>query len=472
MEINGNKPLHVYFIGIGGISMSALAEILLTRGYTISGSDVRESDLTQALTAKGAHIHIGQRRENLTVPHGLPDIDLVVYTAAISTDNPEWIAMNERGLPSLSRAELLGQLMKTYHTPIAVSGTHGKTTTTGMIAEILIHTDHDPTITIGGILLSLNANLRIGKSGYFITEACEYANSYLNLFPKIGLILNVEADHLDFFSSLDEVRQSFRRFARLLPADGLLVISGDVENLEEITADLACHVVTFGFACEHDYYITDTDRLSELLSSFSLRRKGRERTDRYQLATPGKHNILNAVAAIAVADFLGINENEAAKSLAAFPGVERRFEKKGNINGFTIIDDYAHHPTEVETTLRTAARLPHRELWCVFQPHTYTRTQAFLAEFAAALSLADKVVVVDIYAAREKNESGISSRDLVKAVKEKGGECYYIPTGDPMATSFSAVEKFLLENLLPNDLLITMGAGDVGVIGENLLLQK
>lgn len=474
-QIDFNCPIHIYFMGIGGISMSGLAEILLEEGFRVSGSDSQESDLTQALIEKGAKIFYGQRPENLEAKTGAADIDLVVYTAAIKADNPEFIAMQAKGLTSITRAELLGQIMKNYKMPIAVSGTHGKTTTTGMISEILLTANLDPTLTIGGIFNTISGNIRIGKSNYFITEACEYTNSFLSFFPKIAVILNIEADHLDFFKDIKEIRQSFHRFASLIPPDGVLIINGDIENIDEVTGGLDCHIIKYGFDPAFDYSVSDIEYDNEARPKFTLRRKHSGAdvmaaeimpvSEQYFLGSRGEHNVLNAAAAIALSDFLGVNRLKLREALFKFTGTKRRFEVKGRCSGFTIIDDYAHHPTEIEATLKTARYYPHRKVWCVFQPHTYTRTKAFKREFADALSLADKVIVIDIYAAREKNQSGITGEDLANEIKSRGRECYYIPT----AEGFHDAEKFILKNLQKDDLLITMGAGDVVTIGDSLL---
>lgn len=455
-KIDFNHPIHIYFIGIGGISMSGLAEILLTEGFQVSGSDMKQSKLTDSLVKKGAVIYYGQKASNLT-----SDIDLVVYTSAIHPDNPEYIAMNELRLPSLSRAELLGQLMKNYKVPIAVSGTHGKTTTTSMISEILLENNSDPTLSIGGIFKTIGGNIRIGKSDYFVTEACEYTNSFLSFFPKIGIILNIEEDHLDFFKDIHDIRHSFRRFAELLPENGTLFINGDIEHYEEIINGLSCQVITYGASASCDYYCSNISYDSQAHATFVLHRPERD-DDTFSLAVPGEHNVSNAMASIALADFLHIESNTVKKALRRFTGTDRRFEYKGKKNGFTIIDDYAHHPTEITATLKAAVNYPHKTLWCVFQPHTYTRTKAFLPEFAKALRHADKVVLADVYAARETDTLGISSKDIQDEILRLGGECYYL-------SSFDAIEKFLLENCLKDDLLITMGAGDVVKIGENLL---
>ena len=455
-QINFENPIHIYFIGIGGISMSGLAEILLSEGFRISGSDRESSLLTQKLEELGASIYYGQREENLS-----SDIDLVVYTSAIKPDNPEMIATKNLGIASLTRAQLLGQMMKNYKTPIAVSGTHGKTTTTSMISQILLENNDDPTLSIGGIYKPIGGNFRVGSSDRFVTEACEYTNSFLSFYPKISIILNIEEDHMDFFKDIDDIRNSFHEFARLLPDDGTLIINGDIERCEGITADLACRIITYGSSSDFDYYPSNITYDESGCPSFHLMRKdGKEEV--FSLQVPGEHNVYNAIAAIALADLLNISDNVTTKALYHYSGTDRRFEYKGNVNGFTVIDDYAHHPTEIKATLLAAKNYPHRTTWCVFQPHTYTRTKTFLTDFAKALSLADEIVLADIYAAREKDTLGISSQTLQTEIEKLGHRCYYFP-------SFEEIENFLLTNCTKDDLLITMGAGDVVKIGENLL---
>lgn len=455
-QIDFHKPIRIYFIGIGGISMSGLAEILLSEGFTVSGSDRAPSDLTCMLEDRGVNVFYGQKKENLT-----KDIDLVVYTAAIKSDNPELLAAHKLNIPMLTRAELLGQMMKNYETPVAVSGTHGKTTTTSMISQILLSAEADPTLSIGGIYRPIGGNIRVGASELFVTEACEYTNSFLSFFPKIGIILNIEEDHLDFFKDLADIRNSFHRFAQLLPADGTLIINGDIERCEELTEGLSCKVITYGLSSGSDYTASQVTYDESGFPSFILsRQNGEER--KFSLRVHGDHNILNALAAIALADLLGLSDEVIHAGLAAFTGTDRRFEYKGQVNGVNIIDDYAHHPTEIRATLSAAAQYPHRRLWCVFQPHTYTRTKAFLEEFASALSLADEIILADIYAAREKDTLGISSETLQEKIRSLGHSCHYFPT-------FEAIENYLLKNCTKDDLLITMGAGDVVKVGENLL---
>ena len=330
-----------------------------------------------------------------------------------------------------------------------------------MVSEILLQADADPTLSIGGILKTIGGNFRMGKSGCFVTEACEYTNSFLSFFPKISIILNIEEDHLDFFKDINDIRNSFHQFAQLLPSDGTLIINGDIDHYEELTNDLSCHVITFGTSTSCDYS-ADNITYDELARpTYQLLHKGIV-TDSITLGVPGKHNVYNSLAAIALAELLKIDMATTKSALLTFAGTDRRFELKGKIGGITIIDDYAHHPTEITATLTAAKNYPHKTTWCVFQPHTFTRTKAFMSEFAKALSLADKVVLADIYPARETDNLGISSKTLQAEIEKLGKECYYFP-------SFDEIENFLLENCINGDLLITMGAGDVVKIGEKIL---
>ena len=455
-QIDFHKPEAVHFIGIGGISMSGLAEILIDEGFTVTGSDSHESELTRHLEAKGAKIAYGQRAENIK-----EGIDVVVYTAAVHPDNPEFEAAVKKQLPILSRAELLGQMMTNYQNSIAVSGTHGKTTTTSMITEILLAGNTDPTISVGGILNSIGGNIRVGGPELFVTEACEYTNSFLSFFPTMEVILNIEADHLDFFKDIADIRHSFRLFAEKLPEAGLLVINNDIEHMEYITEGLPCRVITFGKKPGSRYQALGI-RFDELArATYDLKVDG-EIVDTITLGVPGEHNVYNSLAAAAIGRELGIPIEMIKKGLKRFTGTNRRFEKKGEISGVTVVDDYAHHPQEIRATLETARHYPHKKLWVVFQPHTYTRTKAFLDEFAEALSLADEVILADIYAARETDNLGISSGDIAERIEKRGGKAHFIP-------SFDDIETFILENCVHGDLLITMGAGDIVKVGEKLL---
>ena len=352
--------------------------------------------------------------------------------------------------------------MKGYDVPVAVAGTHGKTTTTAMVSEILLAADEDPTISIGGVLRDIGGNFRVGGRKYFVMEACEYTNSYHSFYPRVGIILNVEPDHLDFFKDIDDIRRSFHRYGGNIPDDGVLIINKDIEGFDMVAGDLGCRIVTFGSDSTADYYADNIVYDEFARPSFDVRHDGKVRS--VSLGVCGAHNVTNALSAIAAADELGISEEHILTGLKKFTGTDRRFEVKGTLNGFTIIDDYAHHPTEIRATLNTAKKYPHRELWVVFQSHTYTRTKALLDEFAEALSLADHVICAEIYAARETDTLGISGETLAERIREKGTDCYYFPT-------FEEIKKFIRKTLLDKDLLITMGAGDVVKIGDELLKE-
>ena len=455
-KIDFSHPIRVHFIGIGGISMSGLASILLNAGFTVSGSDNRESELTKALQDAGAHIDIGQRAENIR-----PGIDLVVYTAAIHPDNPEWAQAKKAHLPMLSRAELLGEIMDNYARSIAVAGTHGKTTTTSMMAHILMEAVSDPTISVGGMLDIIGGNIRVGASDLFLTEACEYTNSFFHFRPKYNIILNIEEDHMDFFSDIDDIRRSFATFAKNTAADGALIIGRGIEKLDAVTANLPCRIITFGTEEDADYRACNVQADELGGAAFTLIVRGEDK-GRIHLQVPGIHNVLNALAACACAFEMGFSPDVIIAGLSAFGGTRRRFEKKGMLGGITVIDDYAHHPTEIRATLTAAADYPHDTLYCVFQPHTYTRTRAFWDAFAEALCLADVVILADVYAARETDTLGVSCQDLADDITKRGTPAYYFPT-------FDEIENFLLKKCMNNDLLITMGAGDVYKIADSLL---
>ncbi len=455
-KIDFLNPIHIYFIGIGGISMSGLAEVVLKEGFKVSGSDNRASDLTDRLERHGAKIYIGQKAENIN-----DDIDLIVYTAAIHPDNPEWQSAESKGIPMLSRAQFLGQLMDNYPESAAVAGTHGKTTTTSMIAHIMLEAKCDPTISVGGMLEAIGGNIRVGASGTFLTEACEYTNSFLNFHPKYTVILNIEEDHMDFFKDLDDIRHSFARFAANTKEDGVLILNSAIDHPEEIMEETSCRCVTFGIKGTEDYSLTELayDRMG--CASFICLDRGKK-SGYISLQVPGSHNVINALAAIACAKEAGIDSEVIEKGLHAFGGTARRFEFKGRYHEADVIDDYAHHPTEIRATLTAAQNMAHERIICVFQPHTYSRTKAFWYEFADALTLADLVVLADVYAARETDTLGVDCADLAEDIRSRGTDCRYFPT-------FDEIQRFLSKIIMNGDLLITMGAGDVYQIGESLL---
>ena len=456
-KINFNQPKKIFFIGIGGISMSGLAEILNYQGFEVLGSDINSSNITNKLESLGIKVFIGHKASNIT-----NDIDLMVYTAAIKKENEEYQIAKQNNIPIIDRAELLGQIMDNYKYSIAISGTHGKTTTTSMLSHILLHAKKDPTLSIGGILNLIDGNIKIGNSNYFVTEACEYYNSFLKFNPYIGIILNIEEDHLDFFNDINDIRNSFIKFSKKIPKDGLLIINGDILNVQEIIEGLDCRIITFGSDIVNHTYSANNIEFNELAQgNYDLIYKSKK-IDRIFLHVTGIHNVYNSLSAIAVALELGINIEDIKKGLLSFNGTQRRFEYKGTIAGVTIIDDYAHHPTEISATLTAAKNYPHNKIWCIFQPHTYTRTKAFLKEFAEALSLADEIILTDIYAAREKNTGDVHSLDIQKELDKIGKDSHYF-------SSFDEIENFLLQRCSQGDMLITMGAGDVKIIGEELL---
>ena len=456
-QIDFERPVRTHFIGIGGISMSGLAMVLVQRGFPVSGSDMKRSALTDRLEAAGIRIAIGQRAENIT-----DDIEVTVYTAAVHAGNPEFDEAVRRGIPMLSRAELLGQMMRNYATSIAVSGTHGKTTTTSMIAEILLAGDCDPTVSLGGMLDSIGGNLRVGGRDYFLAEACEYTNSFLSFFPDVAVILNIKEDHLDFFKDLDDIRASFLRFAKNVPDTGLVVIDSGIEDLEALTGELRCGICTVGQKPEDDYRAEDVVYSQTGRPTFTVVEKATGLRQNITLSVPGSHNVENALAAIAVGRRIGLPMDVIARGLLHFGGTHRRFEEKGRLGGITVVDDYAHHPDEIRATLTTARSCNPGRIVCVFQPHTYSRTKKLFDGFAEALSLADVVVLADIYAAREKDTLGVSSAQLAERLRQMGTQAYYFP-------SFDEILNFLLENSVNGDLLITMGAGDVDIIADKLL---
>lgn len=451
---------HVHCTGIGGIGLSAIAEIFLTRGYRVSGSDMKESEITDKLIAQGAVVYLGHRAKNIA------GADLVVYSAAVSQDNPEIITAEESGIPIASRAEVLGALMKEYESSIAIAGTHGKTTTTSMVSLVLENCGKDPTILVGGNLQEISGNVKVGHSGYFVTEACEYMDSFLSLNPKIEIILNIDSDHLDYFKDIEHIASSFDKFANLVPEEGTIIAYDANPFVSSIIDRLRSKVVTFGFSEQCDFYASDIVFNNSGMPSFKLNHN-EEVICTMQLSIPGEHNIANALAAFACCYGIGVPVESIVSTLESYTGTQRRFDIIGvTQSGITIVDDYAHHPTEIKATLKAAQNIPHNDLWCLFQPHTYTRTLALFDEFAESFDRADKIVMAEIYAAREKNIYKISSKELVSEIKRThpGKEVYYFG-------NFEEIASFVINNARQGDLVITMGAGDIYKVAE-IILEK
>lgn len=461
-----NNSIAVHFIGIGGISMSGIAELFLDKGFRVSGSDLHESAVTKRLESLGIKVYYSQVSENIT-----PDIGLVVYTAAIHEDNPEFMRVKELGIPMLDRADCLGQIMSHYKNAVAVAGTHGKTTTTSMLSYVYLAADLDPTISVGGILSGIHGNMRLGRSENFIMEACEYANSFLSFTPTTAIVLNLEAEHLDFFGTLENERHSFTKFIDLLPENGLLVINNEIADLNALIQNKNIRVVQYGLrpvgGKAPDYTAANITYNELGFARYELIVRG-ENKGLIELSVTGEHNVLNSLAVIAASlepstiYKEGIALDRVKEGLKNYTGTERRFQYKGERDGYTIVDDYAHHPTEIRATLEAAKRVKHNRLIVAFQPHLYSRTKTFLHEFAEVLSMADIVVFAEIYAAREENPGDISSDNIREIMSENGHEAYFFKT-------FDEVENFLIHTCKPGDLLITMGAGDIVKVGENML---
>jgi len=447
----------VFFCGIGGISMSGFAEMLKDKGFEVLGSDRSQSSITKHLESIGIKVLIGQKAENVT-----NDIDLFVNTAAVKSDNPEMIKAHELGIKVIERSELLGDIMKNFKYSIGIAGTHGKTTTTSMLSHIFIAAQKDPTISLGGMLDLIGGNMRCGNGEYFIAEACEYCDSFLQFYPTTAVILNIEADHLDYFKDINAIRKSFIKYAKHVPKEGNLIINADIDNLEEITSQMECKVITYSVDNKKADWTADNISYDENgKGRFDIIHSG-EKLGRICLNVGGVHNISNSLAAVAAAYSNGLNMEIIIKGLESFGGTHRRFEYKGKLNGVCIVDDYAHHPTEIKATLNLAKANKHNKLWCIFQPHTYTRTKELLQEFSECFDEADNIIIADIYAAREKNTVGIYPQDLVEKIKKRGKNAMYLG-------GFEQIEKYIIENAVDGDLLITMGAGDVYLIGEALL---
>ena len=454
---NADKQKPIFFVGIGGISMSALAQILKNDGFTVCGSDFKESETTKKLSEDGIKVYIGHKGENIR------GAGLVVYTAAVKEDNPELIEAKKQGILAIERARLLGEMMKNYRYPVAVSGTHGKTTTTSMLAHVLCGADLDPTILVGGVLPLIGGNFRDGGKDYFVTEACEYCASFLKFYPLYSIILNIEEDHLDFFKDLEDIISCFKKFIDKTPDDGAVIANFDDEEVVRAVSGLGKRVISYGAKCDKaDYRAENISFLENGCAEFDVLRKG-EFYFKAKLNVPGMHNVLNALSVIATADLLEVHKERIIDGILSFKGTNRRFEKKGAVNGATVIDDYAHHPTEVKATLKAArAVAKDKKVWCVFQPHTYTRTLALKEEFSKSFSDCDGLVITDIYAAREKDTGLINSKDLTDAINKNTKNAVYI-------SEFSDVAKYFRENVSDGDLVITMGAGDVYKIGEELV---
>ena len=450
----------IHCLGIGGIGLSAVAEILANRGHIVSGTDIKHSEVTEHLESVGIKVYYKHETENVE------GVDAIIYSAAVSDDNPEVVRAKELGLPLLSRAEVLGMIMRDYDNSVAICGTHGKTTVTSMTSLILRNAKYKPTILVGGNLPEINGNVEIGDRDYFVTEACEYMDSFLELRPNIGVILNIDSDHLDYFKDMDHIVNSFKIFVNQVPVDGMVVAYGDNPFVKDVLKDRV-NKITYGYSEGNDYYAENIEFDENGFPEYDICSK-REKIAHIRLSVPGEHNVLNSMAAFVTAIYLKVDVKTIQETLEAFSGTNRRFDLTGfTEKGVKVIDDYAHHPTEIKATLSAVKNMKHRKLWVIFQPHTYTRTKALFDEFVDAFIDADALILTDIYAAREKDIYNISSYKLMNAMKEKyaSKEVYYVK-------DFEDIANYINKFALPEDMVITMGAGDVYKVGELLVKEE
>ena len=453
-HIDKTKPIH--FIGVGGVSMSALAQILLSKGYAVSGSDMNASAHIDDLISMGLHFHRGHHSENVN------GTALVVYTAAIAPTNPEMVRATEQNIPILKRSQLLGQIMSEFETSVAVSGTHGKTTVTSMLSHVALAAKVDPTILVGADLDIIDGNLRIGHSSYFLAEACEYHRSFLDFAPYCAIILNVDVDHLDYFKDQADYDSAYIDFVSRIDPNGFVLTNGDDPDCMRIVSDAKCKVVPFGLG--DDCRITAKNICSENgQCQYDLFVDGNF-VAQVSLGVDGMHNVLNSLSALGCGYMLGLDMQTICTSLVDFHGAKRRFEYKGTCNGAKVYDDYAHHPAEINVTLDTAARLPYGRVVCVFQPHTYSRTKSLFDEFVTALSGANEVILVDIYAAREQDDDSIHSRMLTDAICKNGATAQY-------CDSFASAAQTIKSMAKPNDVILLVGAGDIVKLSSSILDQ-
>jgi len=453
------KGKHVYMIGIGGISMSGIADILVNMGYKVSGSDREESLITSKLIEHGISVYCPQDGNNIS-----DDIDFIVYTAAIKEDNPEIVAAKEKGIPMMERGQFLGELTKLFPNSIGVAGTHGKTTTTSMLSCIFLETDIDPTIQVGSILNNIGGNYRVGNSDTFILEACEYCDSFLDFYQKSAIVLNIDNDHLDYFKNLNNIKKSFYKYVSHLPSDGYLVVNNDDNNSKKLKDHTNATVISYGIKNNADYMATNIKYNENGEGEFYVVKDGKK-LGKIELSVPGYHNVSNALAAIAIASSYGISFDNISSGLKKYIGASRRIEYKGDFKGAKVYDDYGHHPTEIEATSSAIHSKKYRESWVIFEPHTYSRVFKHKNDFAKSLSNFDHIIITDIYAAREENVFNVKEEDIIKELKKYGKEAFHI-------SSFDHIKLYLNEYVRDNDLILTLGAGYVTKLADMLIKNE
>ncbi len=453
------KYSHIHMIGIGGISMSGIAEILNHYGVTVTGSDMQESEVTDKLI---------QNHIKVTIGHNVKDVekaDAVVYSAAVPEQDIELQKANELNIPIIERCDFLGMLTKAFDDTIGISGTHGKTTTTSMVSLCFLNAGLDPSIQVGALLTPIDGNYKVGNSEHFIIEACEYVESFLKFHPKVEVILNIDNDHLDYFKTFENIKKAFVKYVKIIPDNGLLILNGDDSNCLDLAQETNANVLTYGITNKKtDFFAVNIVFDENGFPEFDVYHNNRF-YERIKLSVMGTHNILNSLACIALCDNYGISKEVIKQSLAHYGGAHRRFEYKGQINGAFVYDDYGHHPTEIIATAKAIMNRKYHESWVIFQPHTYSRTKLLLQDLAKALLNFDHIIVTDIYAAREANQYGISSKDLAKMIQSFGKEALYL-------SSFSEIAEKVKENVHPSDIVLTLGAGTITSLGPMLVEKK
>ena len=455
MKIDIKKYKHIYMIGIGGISMSGIAEILRKWDYEVTGSNINQNEQTVWLESSGIKVNIGHSADNITDKY-----DLVIYTAAIHEDNPEMVKAKELGIPTIERGIFLGELTKLFKDTIGIAGTHGKTSTTSMVANSFLEANLDPSIQVGAVLKSIDGNYRVGNSDFFIIEACEYSDSYLNFKQRSAIVLNIDSDHLDYFKSIDNIEKSFQEYVSHLPEGGFLVLNRDDERCYNLRNHSKATAITVGKSDSADWYYNNVTFDNDGYPTYDAYYKG-EKRGTITLRVAGLHNVFNSLCCIALCDAYGIDIEIVKEALLKFDGASRRLEYKGKVNGASIYDDYGHHPTEIKATALGILNKTFNESWVVFEPHTYSRLSEHLDEFADSLKSFDHIIVTKIYAAREINTFNISEEDMIKALEKHGKKAICIMEIDDIV-------KYLKENVKENDLVLTLGAGNVTKIATLL----
>ncbi len=450
------KYKNIHMIGIGGVSMSGIAAILKNFGFHVTGSDMADSESIKSLQEKGIKVTIGHNLEDVA------NSDVVVYSAAIKQDDPEMVEANKLNIETIERADFLGIITRCFKDTICISGTHGKTTTTSMVSLCFMESLKDPSIQVGAFLKDIDGNYRIGNSEHFVIEACEYVESFLKFSPKAEIILNIDNDHLDYFKNIENIKNAFNKYIHLLPEDGFAVLCGDDANCLELAQNANVKTITYGITNKStDFFAVNISFDNDGFAEYDVYHND-QFFDRFKLHVPGMHNVLNSLACIALCTEYGIDKKDIKNALLKFTGANRRFEFKGKVNGASIYDDYGHHPTEIIATAKSLMNKKYDKSWVIFQPHTYSRTMNLLDDFAKALLNFDNIIILDIYAAREKNTYGISSEDLVNKIISLGKNAKYIP-------DFDECVKYLKDNVKSNDIVLTLGAGTVTKIGPMLV---